>query len=1240
VKGLLIAGLAALCLLGCEPAKPPPPPPPIDECQGLAELKLEAAPTLVHVNAPVLLNAKGGSGHYSFSVAMGGSGGQVLENRFIAGPTPGRDTLTVIDDCGNSATAMVEARGAFFVAPSRATVRPGTSFKVTVSGALGPVTFTPQSLGSGGTLGANGQYTAGAQNGLDLVVVQDTATGEQVLLAYQVSSTALFRAAPAKLALPAGAQVPLAVLDGSGQVTWKKLSGPGTVMATTFIAGPGDTGTALLEGEDLYTGEQTQISVRVLEELARGGRPHGRISDLASVVTGDFDGDGFADVAVGIAESDLAFPQGGAVFIYKGSAAGLPPTATWTILGETDTAQLGTVMAAGDLDDDGRDELAMSAPGADITGGDSGAVLLYRITSEGPKRMRSDLSGLTRGANFGAALAIADVNGDNVKDLIVGSPGADLAPTATVTARGVLDIFLGKQGGTIPDQSAFRLGGSDLAPDGTFKVTTQIRFGRSLAVGDFNDDGEVDVAFSGVVGSLLPDGGPTTRTQAAVAVHFARATGLRFVDKPDLYVLPANLIDGDEGTLRLGYVPKEVGRSAMLLTMLDRADAPNLSAQDGGIGGVNGGGAYLFDLSTHAPSTPAPPTVPGTLTFSQAFARVYGEASGLQLGRSFALAELNSGAGLSLILGVPYAPDTSVMPTVFLAGKLQVFPLAGLTQGTVMNRPLDFRAGGRADVVGTAVAAWRPAGMAGVVTMASRATTDGGDFTGRVDAFLGAGPLSSWSKTSAALPAKLAAEQFGVTIKTATIAGKARAFVGAPWFSGPDSNNYGGDTSVGQTMTYELGGGASPLVLHEGAVTPYVRNGKLVFGGRFAGVDVTLTDFDGDGRKDLAIAAPGFLTPLPTNTEYAQLPLDAGCAMSPAKALGGITVQLSQTDGTFKEGYRVWVPEVISKDCDAGNCIRTSMARSGIAGGFDFNNDGIEDVAMTRTAGLEILPGQAPADATLAKLTAVCKPLYTLPALIQLTYGPVALGDLDGDGCDEVAVRTGATNISIVDPLVTPLSVVIVFGSDPNGGCGAHTESSFVRITGEAETGVNSMQLGWSVTPVGKVLGDNREFIAIAARLFPFQGVAQPTVLLYDKAQLAALRPASGGTVVAPLGGGLTPIPIVYKERAPQFGRQVAGNIDVTGDGIVDLVVSAPRANLNGDGTGAIFVFAGGPQLSGARESVMTFFGDHRERGNFGQDFSLSPAAGALKALLGVGSPLSYRTGTANGSAFLTTLDF
>jgi hypothetical protein len=198
---------------------------------------------------------------------------------------------------------------------------------------------------------------------------------------------------------------------------------------------------------------------------------------------------------------------------------------------------------------------------------------------------------------------------------------------------------------------------------------------------------------------------------------------------------------------------------------------------------------------------------------------------------------------------------------------------------------------------------------------------------------------------------------------------------------------------------------------------------------------------------------------------------------------------------------------------------------------------------------------------------------------------------------------------------------------------------AWVRVSGDSEVGVNQLRLGTALTRAGRVLGDTREFLAVTADLFPFMGLAQPTVLLYDLAQLAAKKPAAGGAALAgALGDGLTPIPVLYKERAPGFGRALAA-ADLTGDGVPDLVVGAPGANVNGDGSGAVFVFEGGAALDGRRPTWLTLAADGAERGNFGQDLCLSPVAGAARALA-VGAPASYRTGTSNGTAFVTALDF
>ena len=101
----------------------------------------------------------------------------------------------------------------------------------------------------------------------------------------------------------------------------------------------GATGIDLATGDgllaiDFGTGQGTLASQAVtLATPQTSGR----------LAVGDFDGDGIQDVALGVPESDLGHPQGGAVFIYKGTAAGLPDAPTWTLVGDTDTAALGTV---------------------------------------------------------------------------------------------------------------------------------------------------------------------------------------------------------------------------------------------------------------------------------------------------------------------------------------------------------------------------------------------------------------------------------------------------------------------------------------------------------------------------------------------------------------------------------------------------------------------------------------------------------------------------------------------------------------------------------------------------------------------------------------------------------------------------------------------------------------------------------------------------------------------------------
>jgi hypothetical protein len=1206
----------------------------VDPCEGLRPLTLTAEPVRQRVAGPVELTATGGSGHYRFRAETGGSSGEMRGSRFIAGLTPGTDRLVVEDiQCPGSAQAMVEVVAAFDVAPTRAMVRPGTSFQVATAGVLGTPRFTLVSSAAGSTLTPSGLYTAGSGQGLDLVEVTDSQEGDVVQLRFEVSASARLRGEPTAVALPAGSSIPLGTTGGSDRVNWTKLSGPGAVVAGRFVAEPGARGLAVLEAADPFTRDKAQVSVRVLDELKRPTQPHGRLTDVASVITADFDGDGVQDVAVGQRESDLHRPLGGAVFIFKGSGSGLPQQPTWVLTGQTDTAAFGDMLAAGDLDKDGKAELAVGSPGADTIGADTGAVYLYRWGSSGPELMRPGLTSTIRGGLFSTGLAIADADGDGDQDLIVGAPAGDLV--SVNNRRGTVDVFLLTPGQPVPDLPAIRLGGSDLSRTGNPMSRNGTDLGRGVVAADFNSDGRVDLAALSRVSRYLDDGTTQAVTLVAVSVYFGRSEGLRFRATPDLYVLPRTLTDANEGTFRIDFVPGEGSRPPLLMVVADRFDSPNLSTSGGNPAGPDTGGVLLFDLSAHTASGD-PSSTPVQLTPGNAFARIYGEARDIMAGRSWAVADVDGQAGPELVLGAPNAAAPVTGGTLRMAGRILAYPLATLTNGSVINKPMAVVHGqNRSDAFGVGLAAWSGPGGTGLVVFSGRASSESGAFTGRLESFTRVGAsLTEWTRSISLVPAKPAVERFGEVVAAAIGAnGRAVALVGAPGYAGPGSLGDGNEFNAGRAWAYDVTAGTAAAIVAEGASTPLSR-------GRTVGTDVTFTDFNGDNRADLVVGATNFT--VPSSGQTAELNAYAStkpaCITTTGTAngpnLGGLLVALGQADGTFKDAYRLWAPLQIpgcTPEADA-RCRRSQLGR-GVIGGFDFNGDRRQDIGALRNNGFEVFLGVAPDDASLAKLTMACdSAYYTDGSTTRQTSAPTVLGDLNADGCDEVAWRYTETNRS---------GVIILFGHDKGGAnCNGRNAPLWVRLAADAEVGGNFLGLGVATARARNFLADGKDRIAISATAVPFDGVTQPAVLLFEVAELLRNLPASGEKLRGALGDGLDPVTLVHRTRAVNFGRALEGGRDLTGDNIPDLIVSAPGASEASDGGGAVFLYAGGSKSTGRLSPWLTIIGDTAERSNFGQDLSLSPGGGSSPPTLVIGAPTSYRTGTQNGTAFSLPLGF
>ena len=158
--------------------------------------------------------------------------------------------------------------------------------------------------------------------------------------------------------------------------------------------------------------------------------------------------------------------------------------------------------ARGDFNGDGFADLAIGLPGEDVgTHVDSGSVLIIYSSSSGlstgqaPLLFHQDTPGALDTAEdndqFGAALAAADFDRNGITDLAVAVPGENSAIAGnTATAKGAVHLFLGTQfSGLTMDSDRIISGGSLPTSSGAIPI-----LGDSLAWADFDDDGAADLA--------------------------------------------------------------------------------------------------------------------------------------------------------------------------------------------------------------------------------------------------------------------------------------------------------------------------------------------------------------------------------------------------------------------------------------------------------------------------------------------------------------------------------------------------------------------------------------------------------------------------------------------------------------------------------------------------------------------------------------------------------------------------